>query len=82
VCRVDFDTLGGGWIRLSVSGVTAQTFVEIEENIFSLFFSSFVSGKWRKTRRGNGIRRHPVSLARRVCHGGNNSVPPTGTSNG
>jgi hypothetical protein len=32
------------------------------------------------TRRGSGIRSHPVSLVRRVCHGRNNSVSPTGTS--
>jgi hypothetical protein len=54
--------------------------VEIEENIF-FSFPCFVSGKWRRTRRVNGIRRHPVSLVRRVCHGRNNSVTPTGTSN-
>ncbi len=42
---------------------------KLRKTFFSLFFPSFVSGKWRRTRRVNGIRRHPVSLARRVCHG-------------
>ena len=40
MCRVDFGTPGGGWIRLvSQACVTAQTFVEIEENISFSFFS-------------------------------------------
>ncbi len=38
--RVDFGTPGGGWICLSVTGgVPVQTFVEIEEKVFPLFFS-------------------------------------------
>jgi hypothetical protein len=73
---------GVGCVLVSEWSVTAQTFVEIVSNIFPpFFFLLYESGKWRRTRRGNGIRRHPVSLARRVCHGRNNSVPPTETSN-
>jgi hypothetical protein len=41
---------------------------KLRKTFFTLFFPSFVSGKWRRTRRGNGIRRHPVSLARRDAH--------------
>ena len=64
---------------MSQGSVTAQTFVEIE-GFFALFFSSFCEREVEENV-GNGIRRYPVSLSRHVCHGRNNSVSPTGTSN-
>ncbi len=45
---------------MSQECVTVQTFVEIEEQFSLFFFPPLVSGKWRRTRRGNGIRRYPV----------------------
>ncbi len=73
---------GVGCVLVSPGSVTTvQTFVEIETNIFPPFFFLLCEREVERTRRGNGIRRHPVSLVRRVCHGRNNSVSPTGTSN-